>query len=121
MAENFYDMQVWQDALDFVIEVYLLTEKFPSHERFGLVTQTQRSANSVPANIAEGFGRYYRKDKIKFYYQARGSLTETLSHMFVAERLKYVSSLEKDNILQSVENIGKQINGLIRALEAHIV
>lgn len=75
--KEFYDLDIWQKAHKLVIGLYALTKGFPEDERFGLVSQIRRSAVSITANIAEGFGRYRYKDKVNFYYHSRGSVSET--------------------------------------------
>ena len=70
--KNFRDLKVWQDAHKLALKIYSETNKFPKTEQFSLTDQMRRFASSVGANIAEGFGRYHFKDKIRFYQQARG-------------------------------------------------
>lgn len=89
---NFFtDLEAWKQNHVLVKEIYLLTNKFPKHERYGLIDQIRRSASSITANIAEGYGRYHTKDKVRFYYQARGSSTETMNHLILAYELDYIS------------------------------
>ena len=71
---GFEDLEVWQIGHEMVISIYELTKSLPREEAFGLTSQIKRAALSVPANIAEGFGRYHYMDKAKFYLNARGSL-----------------------------------------------
>jgi len=73
-----------------VVGIYELTNDFPKDESFGLTSQIRRAALSVPANIAEGFGRYHYLDKAKFYLNARGSLYELKSHLLIAQELDYL-------------------------------
>jgi len=75
-AESFTDLEVWQNAHAFVLEVYRLTAKFPAEERFGLSSQFRRAAVSIPSDIAEGFRKYGTADKARFYNTAEGSLEE---------------------------------------------
>jgi four helix bundle protein len=76
-------MPVWQKATDLAEQVFAITEPLPRKEDYGLTSQIRRSALSVSANIAEGFGRHHAKDKLNFYlyYASRGSLAETKSHL----------------------------------------
>lgn len=96
MVESFEDLEVWQMGKNIVMEVYQLTSHFPKEESFVLTSQIRRAALSVPANIAEGFGRYHYLDKAKFYLNARGSLYELKSHLLIAKQLGYL------NLSQSV-------------------
>ena len=72
--DDFTKMHVWQMAFQLLIKIYEITKKFPSEEKFGLVSDMRRAANSIVHNIAEGFGRYEPRDKTRFYKISRGSL-----------------------------------------------
>src|SRR5579872_4097464 len=85
---SFKDLHAWQEARNLAKTVYELTTDFPSDERFGLISQMRRSSVSVAANIAEGFGRLSIKEKIHFYNQAHGSVTELQSHTFISSDLE---------------------------------
>ncbi len=96
---SFEDLEVWQMGKEIVKEVYKLTKDFPKEETFGLVTQIKRAALSIPANIAEGFGRYHYLDKAKFYLNARGSLHELKSHLLIAQELGYLKAeISRDKV-----------------------
>ena len=71
--EDFTQMPVWQLAFKLLVKIYEITKEFPAGERFGLVSDMRRSANSIVHNIAEGFGRYEARDKTRFYKISRGS------------------------------------------------
>jgi four helix bundle protein len=88
-ARSFEDLQVWQKAHAFVLEVYRLTEAFPKAERFGLTAQLRRAAVSVPANIAEGFGKRSKADKARFLNTAQGSLEECRYYLVLCRDLQY--------------------------------
>ncbi|MDO8537188.1 MAG: four helix bundle protein [bacterium] len=113
--QSFEDLKVWRDAHAFTILIYKTTEKFPKHECFGLTSQLRRSASSIGANIAEGFGRFHYKEKIKFYLNARGSATESQNHILLARDLEYISSVESEKLLNHAEEISRELNGLIKA------
>lgn len=74
--QNFYELNAWKKAHELVLEIYKITKNFPKDELFGIISQLRRAACSIAANIAEGFERYHFNDKIRFYYQARGSVAE---------------------------------------------
>jgi four helix bundle protein len=114
--KNFYDLEVWKEANKLSIEIYSLTSNFPENEKFGITNQIRRSATSIGANIAEGFGRYHLKDKIKFYYNARGSIFETQNFIFLSQSLKYVEKEKARKIFQKYDRLGKQINQFIKSV-----
>ena len=113
---DFCDLEVWKKAKVLVIDIYRVSKGFPINERFGLTDQLHRASNSVCANIAEGYSRYHTKDKIKFYYNARGSISECMSHVLIAEELTYLPTDETKRIFRDYETVRKMLNGLIRAI-----
>lgn len=113
-VKSFEDLEVWQIGRDLVTKVYMLTVSLPQSETFGLTAQIKRAALSVPANTAEGFGRYHYMDKAKFYLNARGSLYELKSHLLVAQDLKYLNqSPAVSDILTIIDNLSVKLNNLI--------
>jgi len=86
--KSFEDMRVWQKAMDLAVEIFRLTENLPRKEDYGLSSQVRRSALSVAGNVPEGLGRKHTKDKLNFYYDSRGSLAETKSHLIYGQRVK---------------------------------
>ena len=91
-ARTFQQLEVWQKAHAVVLAVYRLTVEFPKHETFGLTSQMRRAAVSVPANIAEGFVKRGRADKLRFYNIAQGSLEEVRYYLILAEDLAYAGT-----------------------------
>jgi four helix bundle protein len=87
---DFTEMPVWRRGFDLLLAVYQASKSYPTDERFGLVSDTRRSANSIVHNIAEGFGRFEPKDKTRFYKIARGSAYELMSHVLVGHALTYL-------------------------------
>ncbi|MBA7502777.1 hypothetical protein ES706_01371 [subsurface metagenome] len=123
---SFEDLEVWQMGKDIVMKIYHLTKDFPKQESFGLTSQMRESALSVPANIAEGFGRYHYMDKAKFYLNARGSLYELKSHLLIAQELGYFNeslpvstNISKSQSITSlfnmIDNLSLKLNNLITA------
>jgi len=94
-------------------QVFAITERLPKKEDYGLTSQIRRSALSVPANLAEGFGRKHTKDKLNFYYDSRGSLAETKSHLVYGLRVGYFKQSEFSYLEQLIEAIWKELNRLI--------
>ena len=103
--------------MDLAVEIFRLTEKLPRKEDYGLTSQIRRSALSVPANIAEGFGRKHTKDKLNFYYDSRASLSETKNHLIYGQRVEYFAKSEFAGCSTLVEEIWKSLNSLIISLE----
>jgi four helix bundle protein len=89
--QDFSDMPVWKMSSKVVEDVYSLCLKLPKSEDYALSSQLKRAALSIPANIAEAFGRNHTKDKINFYYYARGSAFEVRSHLAIGLSLKFFS------------------------------
>ena len=111
-------LQIWQRALDFATKVCReITPSFPKDEKWALTNQTRRSAQSVPANIAEGYGRYYYQDNVRFCYIARGSLEETFSHLKLAKNLGYLSDQTYREINIEIQALRKMLNGYIAFLK----
>jgi four helix bundle protein len=111
-------LETWKKAKEFALRVYReVLPLLPSEEKWNLNQQLRRSSNSVPANIAEGYGRFYYQDDIRFCYIARGSLEETLSHLVMCCELKYVSKPLFDSLEQDGEKLTQLINGYIGYLK----
>jgi len=109
-------LQVWQQSMDLVIEVYRIKEKFPSKEIYGLTNQIRRAAVSVPSNIAEGAARQTKKGFINFLHIAQGSLSELDTQLELANRLQYLNDKARNSLDSQMEQIDKMITGLIRHL-----
>ncbi|NMB48056.1 four helix bundle protein [Candidatus Kuenenbacteria bacterium] len=118
--KNFYDLDAWQQGHALVLMVYRSTQDFPKDEIYGVTSQLRRATASITANIAEGFARYHFKDKIKFYYQARGSVAETQNFLFLVKDLGYISSEQFQIIGSKTKDVYQLINGLIRSTENQI-
>ena len=91
---SYRKLKVWNKAVELVEECYRLTKKFPKYEMYGLSSQIQRAAVSIPSNIAEGRQRIYRKEFIKHLSIAHGSLAELETQIEIANRLNYIEDTE---------------------------
>lgn len=115
--QEFTDLLVWQKAHELTIEVYKIAKKFPKEERFRLVNQVCKSASSIPANIAEGFGRASKKEFVRFLSIAKGSVKESLYHLMLAKDLGYIRDVEFSNLRDRYNEISKMLSGLIRSIK----
>ena len=118
--ESHQDLKVWQKAMDLVVQCYRLAAEFPKSEVYGLTSQLQRAAVSIPANIAEGRGRRSTKDFLRFLDIAYGSLMELETHLQIADRLQYSSPDRINPLLQLSAEIGRMLNGLQVSLERRL-
>jgi four helix bundle protein len=110
--------EAWKKAKEFSLRIYReVLPLLPSEEKWNLNQQIRRSANSIPANIAEGYERFYYHDNIRFYYNARGSLEETLSHLVMCYELKYIPKTLFDTLDGDGEKLTQLINGYIDYLK----
>ena len=103
--------------MDLVVNSYRITHLLPKTETYGLASQIQRAAASIPANIAEGHGREHLGDYIHHLSIANGSLMELETHILVAGRLSYVNQQQVDAVLQLTGTVGRLLAGLIRSLK----
>jgi len=117
---SFEDMPVWQKAMDLAVRIFYLTEHLPRKEDYGLTSQIRDSSLSVPGNIAEGFGRRHTKDKLRFYYDSRGSLAETKSHLIYGKKVEYFDKKEYENCSKLIEETWKELNSLISSLSKKV-
>jgi len=115
--ESHRDLVVWQKSMDLALAAYRFTDAFPVHERYGLTSQIRRSAASIPANIAEGYGRESAGAYAQQLRVAQGSLKEFETHVELAHRVGMVDEITLSNVLKSSEEIGKMLRSLIRAIE----
>ena len=115
--QSFEEFPVYQKALTLLLEIYQLTKHYPSDERFILVSDTNRSANSITHNIAEGFGRYSARDKTRFYKISRGSAYEIISQLIVAEALGYIDTTRMEMHKLHAKEIIIELGRLIKTLE----
>ena len=113
---SFRDLRVWQAGMDLVEQVYLLTQTFPRHEVYGLASQMQRAAVSVPSNIAEGHTREHLKEYLQHLSVARSSLAELETQLEIAARLKYCSTERLKQLLEQLDLLGRQLSTLRNAL-----
>src|SRR5881394_3572397 len=111
-------LEVWQTAVEFVVTVYKATEAFPKEERFGLTSQIRRAAVSIAANIAEGAGRDSSREFAYFLSDAQGSASEVATELLIANRLLYLKAQVYEELMQTLDSVGRMIVGLSRNVKA---
>jgi four helix bundle protein len=119
-GKSYRDLDVWREAMDFVVECYRMTRTFPKSEVYGLTSQLQRAAVSTPANIAEGQGRQHDKEFLQHLAIAYGSLAEAETHIQIARRLEYIDGERESMMLERAARIGRMLNGLRKSIEEKV-
>jgi four helix bundle protein len=117
MYKSFRNMSVWQKAINLSEKVFRLTVSLPKSEDYGITSQIRQSANSVSANIAEGFGRNTNKDKRNFYIIARGSAFETQSHLLYGNKIKYFKSKVIGELISEYDSLIFELNKIMKSLK----
>ncbi len=111
---DFRDLDIWKKGVEIVKDVYGIIEKFPKQEFYGLVSQVQKSAISIPSNIAEGFNRFHNKEYRQFLYIALGSCAELETQIEIASELKYINDENKKDILEEINHESRMLTNLIK-------
>ena len=116
MTQSFTDILAWQKAHRFVLDVYRATSKFPAHEQFGLSSQFHRAVMSIPANIAEGYKRLGKADKLRFLNIAQGSLEECRYYILLAKDLNYITENTYYELIRSIEETSFLLNAYCKGI-----
>lgn len=119
MIESFRQLIVWQKAMDLVVELYVLTEKFPKEEMYGLTSQMRRAGVSIPSNIAEGRSRGSRKEFRQFLLVAYGSGGELETQIEIAKRLFNAKNLDFHKVDRLLNEVMRILNTIIAKLKAN--
>ena len=114
---SYKDLIAWQKGIDLVSIVYKVLEKFPKEEKFGLISQISRSVTSIPANIAEGWGRDSNANFSNYLKIAKGSLYELETHLIISKNINFITNEELEIIQVRIEEIGRIIQGLIKSIK----
>lgn len=109
---NFRDLEIWQDSIVLVEQIYMLIKYLPDSEKFGLKSQISRASVSIPANIAEGCAKDSQKDFVRFLQISLGSSFELETHLIICSRLNYIENT--DTIIIDIQKLQKRINALIK-------
>lgn len=116
--KSFTDLHVWQEGHKLVLTIYKITLNFPKAEAYALVDQMRRCVVSMTSNIAEGFSRSGRKEKIQFYYMSLGSLTELQNQLLISKDLSYIDNSMFGSIADQTVVVHKLLNGLIKSIKS---
>jgi four helix bundle protein len=114
--KGYKELDVWNKGIEIVDKVYELTEKFPSQERYGLVSQMQRASVSIPSNIAEGFVRNHGKEYIQFLYVAMSSCAELDTQSIISFRRKYIMQNDLSDLQKIIEHESRMLMNLIKSV-----
>src|SRR3954468_9911078 len=116
--QNYKDLVVWQKGIALAKAIYQLTSRFPSEEKFGLISQMRRAAVSVPSNIAEGQARHTTGEFIQFISHAEGSTAELEMQLILSVELGFTVKDQRTNEFILLDDIRRMLNGLRRKLSA---
>jgi four helix bundle protein len=105
VGQNFKNLIAWQKAMDLVVEIYEVTEKFPGEEIYGLTSQLRRAAVSIPSNIAEGQARFSRREFKHFLRNAKGPLAEVQTQIAIATRLGLMAEVRESGLEERMHQL----------------
>ena len=117
MSFTFKDIIAWQKGYEFVLQTYKVTRKFPEFEKYGLSSQFQRAAVSIIANIAEGYKKLSKADKLRFMNIAQGSLEECRCYILLSKDLGYISEEEYNSMIYNVEGTSFYLKAYCKAIK----
>jgi four helix bundle protein len=114
---NFEKLEIWKLSIRLAVNVYKTTKKFPSSEKFSLVSQLRRAAASISSNIAEGVSRFAVKDKARFIEIAYGSAIEVMNHVILSRELGFIDESELEFYRDSINELSNKLNAFYRNLK----
>lgn len=115
--QSFTDLYAWQEGHKLVLTIYKITNHFPKTESYALTDQMRRCVVSITSNIAEGFSRSSKKEKIQFYFMSLGSVTELQNQLLIAKDLNYIKNADFKVIIDQTISVQKLLNGLISSIK----
>ena len=118
--KDYKDLTAWQKGMRLAVEIYSLTKLLPKEETYGLKAQIRRAANSVPSNIAEGYGRESTTEYARFLKIARGSLYEIETQLYLCEALEYLDHAAVAQALSLSAEVGRMLNTMLRRLNGQM-
>lgn len=116
--KSYKELIVWQKSIELVKEIFILTNKLPKSELYGLIAQMRRAAVSIPSNIAEGYGRKSTKEYLQFCFIAYGSALELETQLIIAKQLDFVSDIDTREVDRLLDEICRMLNTMIKKLDA---
>ena len=116
---DYKKLKVWEDAHQFTIDIYNITQKFPNNEQYGLTSQIRRSASSIPTNIVEGCGQLDNGNLIRFLGISKDSAFEVEYQLLFAKDLNYITNEEYKLLLAKIQSIIRRLTNLIKSLKNH--
>jgi len=117
MKHNYHELSIWKRSIELVLSIYNSTKNFPAEEKFGLQSQIQRAAVSIPSNIAEGCGRDTNAQISHFINIALGSLCEVETQLIIAKRLKYINQSKSEILIEEINQLQKMTRTFIKTLK----
>lgn len=115
-TKSFEELLVWQKAHAFVLNVYRLSSNFPKSEQFGLTSQFRRACISIPANIAEGYKKKGKPDKLRIFNIAQGSIEECRYYIILSKDLKYIRDIDAQEITKELIETSVLLNSYCNAI-----
>lgn len=115
-VKDYKDLKVWQKGIEIVDKIYLITDKFPGNELYGLVSQMRRASVRIPSNIAEGFVRHHTKEYRQFLYISSGSCAELDTQLIIADRRNYITKKELEELTEDINHEARMLVSLINKL-----
>ncbi|HEY6247188.1 MAG TPA: four helix bundle protein [Pyrinomonadaceae bacterium] len=109
------NLNLWQKAIEFVVEIYRVTEEFPTDEKFGLTSQLRRASVSIVANVAEGAARSAKEFR-QFLSHSQGSASEVDTELVISHRLAYLKKSDYERLSEQLDHIGRMITRLSQSL-----
>jgi len=113
--QSYKDLEVWKKGIELVKEVYIITQKFPREEKYGLINQVRRAATSIVSNM--GKMRQYTNEYVQFLYVALGSCAEVDTQMTIAEELGYIDKETNSKLLEEIDHIARMLRNLIKGIK----
>jgi four helix bundle protein len=118
--KSFTDLFVWQEGHKLVLLIYKITLKYPKNELYSLIDQMRRAATSITSNIAEGFGRHSYKEKVQYFYLAKGSLLELTNQLLISRDIEYISIEIFNDVIIQIDNVQQLLDGIIKKSKTFI-
>lgn len=115
-VKDYKDLKVWQKGIEIVDKIYALTAKFPKEELYGLTLQTRKASVSIPSNVSEGFVRGHTNEYRQFLRVSLGSCAELDTQSIIANRRKYITKRELDDLAENLNHESRMLVNLVNAL-----